>query len=34
MRYDELYKPKPKSDQMELPGLGAKGEQDVAEARA
>lgn len=34
MRYDELYKPKPKSDQMELPGLGAKGEQDAAEARA
>lgn len=33
MRYDEMYKPKPKSDQMELPGLGAKGEQDVAEAR-
>ena len=33
MRYDEAYKPKPQSMQMELPGLGSKGEADVAEAR-
>ena len=34
MRNDETYRPKPRSLQAELPGLGAKGERDVAEARA
>ena len=33
MRNDELYSPKPKSDQLELPGLGAKGEADAEDAR-
>ena len=27
MRIDESYKPKPRNNQSELPGLGAKGEQ-------
>lgn len=34
MRNDERYRPKPQSLQAELPGLGAKGEALMAEARA
>lgn len=34
MRNDELYKPKPRSLQGQLPGLGIEGEKDVQEAQA
>lgn len=33
MRNDELYNPKPVSDQLELFGLGSDGERDFTEAR-
>lgn len=32
MRRDELFKPKPQSPQLQLPGLGMKGEQEAAAA--
>lgn len=32
MRNDEIYRPKPQSNQLEIFGLGMAGEQDVAEA--
>ena len=32
MRWDEAYKPRPRSMQAEFPGLGADGERDVREA--
>lgn len=32
MRHDQAYKPKPESPQLQLPGLGAEGEQDAAAA--
>lgn len=34
MRIDESYKPKQRSNQSELPGLGAKGEQTYKKALA
>lgn len=33
MRNDEIYRPKPQSNQLEIFGLGMAGEQDVAEAK-
>ena len=33
MRNDERYRQKPMSNQLEIFGLGADGEQDMAEAR-
>lgn len=33
MRNDEMYRPKPQSNQLEIFGLGMAGEQDVAEAK-
>lgn len=33
MRNDEIYRPKPQSMQMELPGLGSEGERLMNEAR-
>lgn len=33
MRNDEKYGPKPQSRQMEIPGLGARGEKLMADAR-
>lgn len=32
MRNDELYSPKPQSDQLEIHGLGSAGERDFTEA--
>lgn len=34
MRNDERYRQKPMSSQLEIFGLGADGEQDMADARA
>ncbi len=34
MRNDELYKPEPRSNQGQIPGLGIEGERDVQEAQA
>lgn len=34
MRNDERYNPKPQSGQLEIFGLGAKGEADAEDARA
>lgn len=33
LRNDELYRPAPRRDQLEIPGLGAAGERDFQEAR-
>ncbi len=33
MRNDERYRPRPQSNQLELPGLGSKGERLMLEAR-
>lgn len=33
MRNDERYRPKPQSGQLEIFGLGAKGEADAEDAR-